>query len=185
MKGISNKKVGLIIAVAMVLVSMSVLAVITADTVKACRYVSDMYAGNPKNEDKCGYVTVYHQGSANQYFTVTFTTTGDWVMNETNLAVATSYDGIPQTKSGSPKVGNFPYSGEYDPGLTSVVYTIDLEDYMDMTQTSTGWRYVGTLYFASHAVVYDTEAEREETSWANTGETFAKSWAMYFTISFS
>ena len=43
---------------------------------------------------------------------------------------------------------------------------------MEMTDTDKGWRYVGTLYFASHAVVYDKVEDREETSWADTGETF-------------
>ena len=183
MKGIINIKSVLILTVAFVLVSMSVFAVITLDSVKATNYESPMYAGNAKNEDECGSVTVVHIGATNSKYTVTYKTSGNWVITETHLHVATSYDDIPQTKSGNPKIGKFDYSSSDDPGVTTVTYDLDFNDLMDMTFTETGWRYTGTLYFASHSVVYNTVEDREETSWADSGENFeGNSWAMYFTV---
>ena len=168
------------------LVSMTIIGAIATESAKACWYESEMYAGNAKNHEECGTVTIDHSHSAYRYFTVHFETSGDWEMTETNLAVANSYEDLPQTKSGNPKIGNFPYSGDHDPAVTYVKYTIDMEDYLGKTYIEgRGWRYVGTYYFAAHAVVYNTEEDREETSWANTGDSFTgNSWALYFTVTF-
>ena len=79
---------------------------------------------------------------------------GDWEMTETHVAVADSLEGIPQTKSGNPKVGNFPYAMEHNPAVTTYTYVIDLE-----------WEVGTELYIAAHAVVQD--GCRQETAWAD------------------
>ena len=96
----------------------------------------------------------------------------DWVLTETHLAVATDPDDFPQTKSGNPKVGKFPYKDE---GLynTHKLYTIPLDS----------WGPGDILYIAAHAVVKN--GCREETAWADCGGPDAyfpgNNWATYFT----
>jgi len=111
---------------------------------------------------------------------VTYSTDSDWTMSETNLAVATSLDGIPQTKKGNPKIGKFPYKTDHPDGTDTHTYVIDLNDYYP------NWGWNGkTLYFAAHAVVSNPDFG-EETAWADTwGQSFpGGSWALYFTVTF-
>ncbi len=117
-----------------------------------------------------GYVTVYNDMD-NLY--VIFNTTGGWVMTETHVAVADSLEGIPQTKNGSPKIGNFPHKTVHDPAVNYYAYIIDLGD----------WDVCDELYIATHAVVQELDDNgyviQEQTGWGE-GEGFPKSWAMYF-----
>ena len=86
-----------------------------------------------------GTVTVWNDGE-NLY--VKYNTTGGWVLTETHLAVATSLEGIPQTRSGNPIVGLFSYRTMH-PLVTEFTYVIALSDLS-----------VGTeLYIAAHAEV--------------------------------
>ena len=63
---------------------------------------------------------------------VTYDVTGGWLLSETHLHVAdgdscdTALAGIPQNRSGNPKVGHFEYSGDHDPMVTSFTYQIPL-----------------------------------------------------------
>jgi len=101
-------------------------------------------------------------------------------MSETHLAVATSLDDIPQTKSGNPKIGKFPYKADHPEGTVTYTYTIDLDDYGLLNNGE----YHGTLIFAAHAVVSHPSLG-EETAWADTGQSFpGNSWALYFTLTF-
>jgi len=118
--------------------------------------------------------------SAPDTLEVTYTTTGDWIINETHLAVASSLDDIPQTKKGNPKIGHF--AKKTAAGLpveihdTEVVYSIDLNE-VEGLDSGVG----GTIIIAAHAVVYNTATCVEETAWANTGFSFpGSSWALYF-----
>ena len=80
-----------------------------------------------------------------------------WEITETHLAVATSLADIPQTKSGNPKVGHFPYKMMHDPPVTQYTYTIPLE-----------WSEGTLLYIAAHAVVQTWDPKyQEETAWAD------------------
>ncbi len=145
-------------------------------------YVSPLYAGQDF-DNPIGQVEVIRT-CGSPTMTVKYTTTGGWVINETNLAVATSFEDIPQTKSGNPKVGKFPYSSEHDPGVTIVTHVIDLNDLFN------GGPYVGTIFIAAHAVVFNQCSGIEETGWADTGYPPdppeymfpGNSWALYFTI---
>lgn len=108
-----------------------------------------------------------------KYDTGPFDATHDWTLLETNLAVAESLEGIPQTNKGNPKVGKFPWKEEYDSsqGVTEWTYTIEL--------AANGFDVDDVLYIAAHAVVFGSGPV--ETAWAE-GDGFpGGSWAMYFT----
>ena len=99
----------------------------------------------------------------------------DWRMTETHLAVATSLAAIPQTGSGNPKVGKFPYKMEYDPADVEKIYLIPLNSWTPGT----------TLYIAAHAVVVQfdefCQVIQKETAWACGLPFPGRSWATYFT----
>jgi hypothetical protein len=131
--------------------------------------ISVLLAGQNIN---VGTITVTNDNNGNIY--ITYKTVPNATISETHLAVATSLSGIPQTSTGNPKNGLFPYSGSYNPPVTEVNYVIHPGD--------AGYP-VGTtaLYIAAHAVVNITgTTTKQETAWGK-GETFpGKNWAMYF-----
>lgn len=148
--------------------------------VSACYKDSPLYAGNNLDpEQSIGSVEAIHAGGSD-ILTVRYTTTGDWIITETNLLVTTSLDKY-ITKSGNPKVGHF-HKTSGSPTMvtdTEVVYTLDLNE---IFENGIG----GRLYIAAHAVVQHP-IYGEETAWADTGfsfqETFGgNSWALYFII---
>ena len=65
-------------------------------------------------------------------------------MSESQLHIATSLAGIPQTKTGNPKIGNFDYSENHDPRVAEYTYTIPWDQ---------SWNNLD-LYIAAHAVVW-------------------------------
>jgi hypothetical protein len=76
---------------------------------------------------------------------ITLETTGDWVMSETHVAFSTEFEGIPQTNSGNPQVGKFPYKHELDPAVQYDEYCFDLSEL--------GYSSGTELFIAVHAVV--------------------------------
>ena len=163
-RGKRMKKAWLTLLTVITLVAVS----IAAAPVKA---TLSMYAGK---SEYVGDVSVSCDGT---YLYITISTIGDWVLTETHLAVATSLEGIPQTKSGNPKVGRFPYKHEDLGGVPSDPYTIALSE----IGASSG----DLLYIAAHAVVWNPCLRQEETGWVVndcTPEYFSgNSWATYFT----
>ena len=122
---------------------------------------------------------------------IKYTTTDGWEITETHLAVAKSFDDIPQTKKGNPKIGQFPYKGDHSPAVTEVTYTINLDDF-DLYNPDNG-KYQGELFIAAHAVVrkltgYDSMGNPiydEETAWADTyGQPFNENngWALWLKV---
>jgi len=101
-------------------------------------YEATLYAG--QNID-VGTVSVWNDGT-NLY--VKYETADGWQMRETHLAVATSLEGIPQTKKGNPKVGKFTYQTEHDPWVTACTHVINLAELGSD---------VKKLYIAAHAKV--------------------------------
>jgi len=97
--------------------------------------VFTLYAGQ---DIDVGTVSVWHDGVE---LHVTYNTTGDWVLTETHLAVATSIDGIPQNKNDNPIPGKFSYKHEDLGGVTSDPYMIPLN----------GWDVETELLIAAHA----------------------------------
>ncbi|HSK76680.1 MAG TPA: hypothetical protein VLQ45_09500 [Thermoanaerobaculia bacterium] len=96
-----------------------------------------------------------------------------WELTESHVAAATSLAGIPASKKGNPKIGNFPYSSPHT-GVTSFTYEIPLGDWTAGTQ----------LLIAVHGVVETTG--QNETAWGascpgDVGVGFpGGSWATYF-----
>ncbi len=119
------------------------LALLTGAYVQADTVTVDLLAGQHMD---VGSVTVSNDASN---LTVTYETTGGWYLAETHLAVADSVAGIPQTNSGNPKVGHFPYAMEHDPWVTSYTYTVPLGSWTPGT----------SLCVAAHAVVVDVLLE--------------------------
>lgn len=105
-------------------------------------------------------------------WTVTYETTGSWVLEETHLHVACDSADFPQTGSGNPKVGRFDYSMDHGPFVQTFSYVVDDPGCCDPL-------------FAAHAEAVDVEdcvedLCREESAWGE-GEGFAgRNWAMFF-----
>ena len=128
-----------------------------------------------------GTVYVWNDGT-NLY--VQYETTGDWVMTETHLAVATTPDSIPQNKNDNPIPGHFPYNHEDLGCITSDPYTIPLSEI-----GAGGVECEELLYIAAHALVqkkigtddFGVPIFQTETAWAD-GVPFADrgNWATYF-----
>jgi len=111
------------------------------------------------------------------YLYVTFTATDPWWLSQTHLHVADSQEGIPQTKKGNPKIGNFTYQYTHDPLVWEYMYTIP------KSQLSLDGN--NSVVIAAHAVVVQLDdagyVVANETGWAD-GKTFVDrgSWATYF-----
>jgi len=157
---------------------------VATSPVMATTVTHAMYAGSPhyytpwwwENKMKVGEVWIWNDGD---YLYVKYITTyfGDWELTETHLAVAEYFADIPQTKSGNPKVGNFPYKMMHDPPVTEYTYMIPLT-----------WAPGTILYIAAHAIVQKPMGcgvYQEETAWADCGGPNAyfqgNNWATYFT----
>ena len=175
MKNNRTKKSGILIAVGIV----GIMLCSGMNSVSACYVNTPLLASN--EEIEIGEVEVKHFSKYDDKMYIIYNITeSGWQINETNLAVATSFDDIPQTKSGNPKIGKFPYKADHPGGVTTYTYTIDLDDYGLLNNGE----YHGTLVFAAHAVVYNPSIS-EETAWADTGLNFpGGSWALYFTVTF-
>ena len=122
-----------------------------------------------------GWVAVWND-ETNLY--VHYRTKSGWVLAETHLAVANSLFEIPHNQGGNPKVGNFPYKGEYTPPETDIEYTIPLQ-----------WDPGKMLYIAAHAAVLlvdqGGEIIQQETAWGNgccPKPSDKGNWAMFFTF---
>lgn len=129
-------------------------------------YVSfQLYAG--QNID-LGEMRVWNEGET---LYVKYLTDG-WCITETHLHLATSLEGIPQTKKGNPIPGKFEYKGNHE-CETEVTYTIDLKE-ME-------WKCDQKLYIAAHAVVQKNGNESiKETAWGKGIEFPGNNWATYF-----
>lgn len=111
---------------------------------------------------------------------VTYSTTGDWYLDDVHLFVGATLATMPVTKTGNPKIGNFPYVVE---NLNTQMYTftVPLGDFGAADPCVSPKK----IAIAAHAalirrdtagVIYQTE-----TGWANGTQLNIKgSWAMYF-----
>lgn len=88
-----------------------------------------------------GTVTVTND-DANLYVTFEITDEG-WYLQETHVAVASTVDGLPQTRKGNPIPGRFPYSCDLTEMETSCTVTVPLD----------GWCAGDLLAVAAHAAV--------------------------------
>jgi hypothetical protein len=109
--------------------------------------------------------------------TVTYEATSPWCLTETNLQVATSLGGIPQTKKGNPKPDEVDDGDVHDPCAGTATFEILIDGIGD------GLVEPGeTVYIAANAMVLNQDDLSEEGAWGE-GPRFpdAKNWAMYFT----
>ncbi len=130
-----------------------------------------------------GQVTVWNDGD-NLY--VEYETNEEWCIIETHLEVATSLEGIAQTKKGNPKPGQFTYSSSHELFTSEYTYTIPLE-----------WEYDTELFIAAHAVVVNSDNIitlttdsnlgvatvsycMQETAWGDGYDFPGRNWATYF-----
>lgn len=116
-----------------------------------------------------GTVTVANDAD-NLY--VTFSTIGEWQLEETHVHVAATVEEIPQ-KNGNPQPGKFDYKRTYtlDPAVTTDTYVIPYS-------ATAG----DSLVVAAHASVvkyYDGEIVDQETGWGDGPDFDGKNWAMY------
>lgn len=137
---------------------------------RSISYLPDEYCGDSLTVDliagqhtDVGSVIVTNDGN---YLYVEFIAEDPWVITETHVSVSDSLDGIPQTKKGNPKIGNFGYN---------------VDSFIDISM----WPAGTTLYIAAHAVVQmigeNNVPIQEETAWGEGLEFPGNSWAMYFT----
>ena len=147
---------------------------------------SPHYYGEPGPKDpdwyydhltKVGEVQVWNDGTNLHitYDTNTWEVSG-WTLRETHLAIADDFEGIPQTHSGNPKVGKFPYKHEDLGGVELDEYVIPLTDL--------GLTVGDQIVIAAHGVVMGP-CGQEETAWADCGGPDAffpgGNWATFFT----
>jgi hypothetical protein len=107
-----------------------------------------------------------------EVLTVTYATTGGWLLAETHLHVAAGLAGIPKNKPGNPIPGQFAYNDSHYPSVTEVSYELPLE-----------WAVGDLLVVAAHAVVervVDGQVVQDETAWSAGSRFVAKgNWATY------
>lgn len=146
------------------------LAVIAPATTLQAPTEVTLFAGQTTS---AGRVTVENDAGS---LYVTFTTSGDWKLQETHLHVADTLSGVPTTRTGNPKVGNFAYQTTHAPLVTTFTYTIPLSALsLDPNQS---------VVVAAHAVVVKVDGAgnvvASETGWAD-GPRFTQkgSWATY------
>lgn len=102
---------------------------------------------------------------------VIYSTAGtDALITETHLSVAKEFSQIPQTKNGCPKNGQFQHSSTHRPGVTEVVFMINL--------AAAGFRPYDNLYVAAHAVV-QSPTFGGQTAWGQGPSFPCRNWAMY------
>lgn len=141
--------------------------------------VTTLFAGQTID---AGTVTVSNDGT-NLY--VAYSTKNGWLLTETHLAIATSLAGIPQTKNGNPKVGNFAYQRSYHPAVGSDVYVLPLDQLAVSLHLDRFTCGSSQLYIAAHAVVVQLgsggDVSSRETGWGYGAGFPGANWSTYFT----
>lgn len=134
--------------------SMSILILVTLvmallPTVALAQSCTDypLYAGKTT---LVGSVTVCNDENS---LTVTYNTSFGWSISETHLAVGDELRDIPQTKTGNPIPGQFPYGGNHNPPVSSVPFTIA------KSAIGPNIGHNSTVIIAAHAVVWNPASQ--------------------------
>lgn len=143
--------------------------------------IIDLVAGRKHN--LVGSVEVSNDGDT---IYVEYTTNSPWLLEETHLHIAASWEEIPQTKKGNSIPGKFEYSEEHD-YITSYTYEIPFSVEGDLECGD-------VVVIAAHAVVAKPIPCREviincpppicydtETAWGDGDDFPGRDWSMYFT----
>lgn len=114
---------------------------------------------------------------------VEYNTNDGWLMNEVQLWVGESLSEMPQTRSGNPQIGRFPYTSGNLYQESYYKFTIALEDLFGNEPICEQM-----LYFVAHSSVYKEHPDgsiQTETGWGEGPQlTNQGSWAMYFSMIF-
>ncbi len=147
----------------------------------------DIPSDDPERGDVCGETTValiagqhIDVGSVTvttdeSTICVAFTTSDDWYLTETHVAIATDPGDLPQVQ-GNPAPGQFPYAHE-DLWTQFDEFCVPLAD--------VGAVLGDPLYIASHAAVaqvIDDDIVAAETAWGAGQEFPGASWGTYFEV---
>jgi len=155
-------------------------------TDSACIAVADdsgvqseiLYAGQTI---EAGTVTLQVDGDD---LTVTYDTTDGWELVEVHLWVGTSLADMPQTRTGNPIPGQFPYASGDITGQTSYTVTIPLED-LEFSCPGDDLTYL----VAAHASLRKDDGSggyQTETGWGDGDRIVDKgNWATYFDFDLS
>ena len=114
---------------------------------------------------------------------VTYTTTDGWELTEAHLWVGQTLDDLPQTKTGNPIPGKFPYNSGDITGLTSFTFSIPLSNpLLNFACPSDPV----TFLLAAHAAVRKSNGDgtyQTETGWSDGSPITTKgNWATYSTF---
>lgn len=137
---------------AFALVSVLALAAVAPLQAQPCRFLS---CGGPMMVDLkvnrsavVGNVTVSSDSVA---IYVNYTAAAGYLLTDLNLSVTSSFNAIPRSSSGAPRVSSFPYAATFKPGVSSYFFTIPVAGFPAGTQ----------LYIAAEAeVIRTTSANR-------------------------
>lgn len=132
-----------------------------------------LYAGQTIN---AGTACVSVEG---QDLLVTYNTVGGWQMTEVHAWVGDSLATMPQTKTGNPQIGRFPYTSGDITGATTYTFRIPL------TSLSTDPELCGhTFLVATHAALRKADGSggyETQTGWGAGDQINTRgSWATYF-----
>ena len=136
----------------------SMLIAVNAIPTQACQAGDATLIAGGGNEKSAIVVGTVHVWICDDYLKVKYDLTDGWLLAETHLHVADSWEEIPQ-KNGNPIPGKFDYKMEHD-GVSEFTYSIPLADLGD----------VDCVFIAAHAVVYNScgcDCYMEETAWAD------------------
>jgi hypothetical protein len=125
-----------------------------------------------------GTVYVWHDEDLETLYVKYVITDDDWMISETHLAFGDELSDIPQTKTGNPIPGQFPYKSEHDPWVSYHLYEIDITGMFECDDM---------IYVAAHSVVYKDLGDYEyqtETGWTGEHEFDGRNWAVYFKYTF-
>lgn len=137
-----------------------------------------LYAGQSINVGSINYEDIdTDNNNVSDALKVTFTTTGGWELVETHFFVGASLSDMPSTRSGNPKIGNFPYKSGDITGETTYSFIIPFstlnfscpgpEDYFVAAHASVRLPQGGSSY-------------QTETGWGDGLRLVQRgSWAMY------
>jgi hypothetical protein len=171
-KAIGIGSFGAIAVVAMFLLSSIPMAT-------ACDYAwSAEYSLKAGKKEIGATVTVWHDID---YLYVKYTTTGDWYLTETHVAISIQKEcplnqnpvSIP-VKNGNPPPGQFPYKTNHPAGTQTYTYKISLGE---------NFPWGNYICIATHAVVkqiINGATVQDQTGWAGDHDFTGKNWATFF-----
>lgn len=123
---------------------------------------------------------VLEDGSGGYLLRVTYTTVDSWELTEAHLWVGTDRAEMPQTRTGNPKIGNFPYQSGDIRGATTYSFYVPLPLSDAVCETAPDY------LIAAHAALRKSNGDgtyQTETGWGD-GERLVDngSWATFFSI---